>query len=179
MDVRIGQRQPGKGFGDMAHLGLHPAQKLPPHRRVVEQLTHFDRRPLRTAAGRHPQRMPGRDFQLGAGGRRGRATAQHQPADFGDRGQGFAPKTERGHAEQVVAVAQFARGVAGHGQRQFVGLDAAAVVGHAHQFQPALLNRHVDPLGPGVDGIFHQLLHHASRALDHLAGGDLVHNARR
>ena len=179
VDVRIGQGQPGEGFADVTHLGLRAAQKLPPHRRVVEQLSNFDRRPPRAAARRHAQRMTGRDFQLGTGRRLVGAAAQDQPADFGDRRQGFAPKSERRHAKQIVAVAQFARGMAGHGQRQFVGGNSAAVVGHAHQFQPTLLDRHVDPPGAGIDRVFHQLFDDARRPLDHLAGGDLVHDARR
>ena len=106
-----------------------------------------------------------------------RAAPQHQPAHFGDRGQGLAAEAQRADAEQVVGLGQFAGGVAGHGQRQLVGRDAAAVVDHADQFQSALLDRHVDPRGPGIDGVFHQLLDHAGRPLDHLAGGDLVDQA--
>ena len=39
---------------------------------------------------------------------------------------------------------------------------------------PPCSDRDVDPRGPGVDGVLHQLLDHAGRPLDHLAGGDLV-----
>ncbi len=123
--------------------------------------------------------MTGGDFQLGARGGVGRATAEDQPADFGDRSQRLAAKPKRGHAKQVVAVAQFARGMTGHGQRQLVGGDSAAVVRHANQLQPALLNRHVDPPGAGIDRVFHQFLDDARRPLDHLAGGNLIHDARR
>ena len=43
-----------------------------------------------------------------------------------------------------------------------------------HQVQSAALGRNVDPRRPGVDGVFHQLLDHARRPFDDLAGRDLV-----
>ena len=109
----------------------------------------------------------------------GRAAAEHQPADFGDRGQRLAAEAERADREQVVGRANFARGVTRRGQRQFVRGDAAAVVGHADQFAAALLDRDVDSRRAGIDRVFEQLLHNAGRPLDHLAGGDFVHDARR
>ena len=107
-----------------------------------------------------------------------RAAAEHQPADLGDRGQGLAAKAQRADAEQIVGIADFAGGVAGHGQQQLVGANAAAVVGHANQIRAALLDRHVDPRGPGVHGVLQQLLDDARRPLDDFAGRDLVDHAR-
>ena len=34
----------GEGLADVAELGLRGAEKLPPHRRVEEQVADFDRR---------------------------------------------------------------------------------------------------------------------------------------
>jgi hypothetical protein len=62
----------------------------------------------------------------------------------------------------------------GHGQRQFFGGDSAAVIDHADQFQPALHHLNIDARRARIDGIFHQLLHHACRPFDDLAGGDFV-----
>ena len=77
------------------------------------------------------------------------------------------------------ASANLAGGVAGHGQRQLVGRDAAAVVDDADQLAAALLHRHVDPRRAGVERVLDQLLDDARRPLDHLARGDLVDDARR
>src|SRR5262249_41758201 len=48
------------------------------------------------------------------------------------------------------------------------------VVGHPHALDAALLDVHPDPPRPGVERVLEELLDHAGRALDHLAGGDLV-----
>ena len=112
------------------------------------------------------------DFRPALVGRR--AAANHQPADLADRGQGLAAEAQRAHAEQVVGLGELARGVGGDGQRQFFGRNPAAVVRHPHQVQSAAGGRHVDPRRPGVDRVFHQLLDHARRPFDDLAGRDLV-----
>ena len=66
-----------------------------------------------------------------------------------------------------------------HGQWQFVGGDAMAVVDHAHKFNATLGNGHINPRGASIDGVFQQLLHHAGRPLNHLAGGNFIDDARR
>ena len=108
-----------------------------------------------------------------------RPAAEHEPAHFGDRRQRFAAEAERADAKQIVGLANLARGMGRDGQQQLLGRDAAAVVHDADQFHAPLLDRHVDPPRAGVDRVFHQLLHHARRPLDHFAGGDLVDDARR
>ena len=55
-----------------------------------------------------------------------------------------------------------------------VGRDAGAVVTHLDQVQAAARGHHLDALRAGIERVLDQLLHHARRALDHLAGGDLV-----
>ena len=107
-----------------------------------------------------------------------RAAPQHQPAHFGDRGQCLAAETQRADAEQIVGLGDFARGVAGQGQRQLLGRDAAAVIDHPHHFQPALRDRNVDSRGARIDGVLHQFLDHARRPFDDLAGGDFVDQGR-
>jgi hypothetical protein len=66
------------------------------------------------------------------------------------------------------------RGVAGERQRQFVRRDAAAVVGHADQRLAAVGHGDLDPRGPGVERVLHQLLHGRGRALHHLSRRDAV-----
>jgi hypothetical protein len=69
--------------------------------------------------------------------------------------------------------------VAGEGQGQVVGLDAAAVVHNADQLHAALLGVHIDTPAAGVHGVFEQLLDDAGGPLDDLACGDLVDDEQR
>ena len=178
VDVRMGEREPREGFGGVAHFGLGGAEELVPHRRVEEQVPHFDRGADGAADGGDRPGLAADDFEFGAVGGLGGAAANGEPADFGDRGQRFAAEAERADVEQIVGLADFARGVAGDRERQLVDFDAAAIVGHADQLAAPLLYRHVDPRRAGVDGVLQQLLQDAGRALDHLARGDLVDDAR-
>ena len=174
MDLRGGQRDPCTRLAHVAELGGRGAKELSPHGRVEEQVVYFDGRARRTTAGGGRAKLAAGRFDFAAALALGRSAAEHQPADFGDRGQRLAAKPERANAEQVVGLGQFARGVAGQGQRQLVDRNAAAVIDHPDHFQPTLADRDVDPRGAGVDGVLHQLFHHARRPLDHLAGGDFV-----
>ncbi len=64
------------------------------------------------------------------------------------------------------------------GERQIGGTHAAAVVGDADQREPAGRRHHLDVGGAGIERVLDQLLHHAGRPLDHLAGGDAVDGLR-
>jgi hypothetical protein len=61
-------------------------------------------------------------------------------------------------------------------EQRVVAAHARAVVGHADEAASARADFHGDFLRPGVQGIFHQLLHDAGGPLHHFAGGDLVGN---
>ncbi|MNN22664.1 hypothetical protein D3C81_1360310 [compost metagenome] len=62
----------------------------------------------------------------------------------------------------------------GQRQRQVIGRDAAAIVTHPQQLDPALLDINIDALGAGVEAVFQQFLDHRGRTFNHLTGGDLV-----
>ena len=55
----------------------------------------------------------------------------------------------------------------------------AAVVGDADIGGAAGAELHRDVFGPGVKGVFHELLHHGGGALHHLAGGDEIRHMGR
>ena len=67
----------------------------------------------------------------------------------------------------------------GEGQRQIVGVDAAAVIDDANQFGAALLDLDIDAPAAGIDGVFEQFLDDAGGSFDDLAGGDLADDERR
>ncbi len=98
--------------------------------------------------------------------------------DAADGGEGLAAEAEGADAEQVVGVAELAGGVAGEGQRQVVGGDAAAVVGDADQLGAALLQVDVDALRAGINGVFEEFFDDAGGPFDDLAGGDLGDDTR-
>ena len=61
---------------------------------------------------------------------------------------------------------------------QLPGSDTAAVVRDPDEAHAAPLDLHHHCRGAGVNGVFHQFLDHAGRALHHLAGGDQVRHMR-
>ncbi len=173
------QRQPRERFGDMAHLGRRRSEELAAHGRVEEQVLDLDAR-----AGRAVPRADGAEIaavadDFGAAAFFGRPRLQRHLGDAADGGEGFAAEAEGLDAKEVVGVVELAGGVGGEGQRQVVGVDAAAVVGDADQLDAALFHVHVHAAGAGVDGVFEEFLEDAGRPFDDLAGGDLVDDQRR
>ena len=67
-----------------------------------------------------------------------------------------------------------AGGVAEEGGGDVLRLHAAAVVGDPDIGDAALADLHRHSIGPGVQSVFQQLLHHRRRTLHHLPGGDHV-----
>ena len=59
-------------------------------------------------------------------------------------------------------------------QREIGARHAGAVVADADQPAAAAIGEDLDAGRAGVERVLDQLLHHARRALDHLAGGDAV-----
>ncbi len=79
MDVRMGQREPREGLGEVPYLGLRRAEELLPHRRVEEQVAHFDRRAARRLPiGAERLGRAADDFQLGRDRRVGGAASKRQ-----------------------------------------------------------------------------------------------------
>ena len=177
--VEAGQGQALDDFLQVVELGLLGAQELAPRRGVEEQVADLDAGAHRVRRRLHPRlhvaalglHLPG---LLGVGGARGHGQPRHRA----DRGQGLAAEAQAHHRLEVFQLADLAGGVARQGQRKVVGGDAAAVVAHPQQLDAALLHLDVDAPGAGVQAVLQQFLDHRGRALDHLAGGDLVGQPR-
>ena len=159
---------------EMRHvLGPLALQELEPRRRRREQLAH-----LHARAGierRRPHRLLGAAVDDDLVRRAGVALPRldGQPGDRADRGQRLAAEAQRGDVEQVL-VGELGGGVPLHRQRQVGRAHARAVVGDADQREAARRRHHLDLAGAGVERVLDQLLDHARRPLDHLAGGDAV-----
>ena len=102
--------------------------------------------------------------------------AGHQlhPAHRRDGGQRLAPEAQRADGLQIKLGADLAGGMAQEGGQAVLRLDAGAVVRHPDVAHAAPLDLHRHCGGPGVNGVFRQLLHGAGRALHHLAGGNQI-----
>ena len=174
LHVRTGQRQRAQPFLDVAHLGALGTQELAPRRHVVEQVAHLHRGAGRMRLGQHLAHAAALDLQLAAMLGIGATRGQPETADRGDRGQGLATESQRGHRLQVVERGDLAGGMAADRQRQFGRIDATAVVADPDQAHPALLQFDVDPACTGIKRVLDQLLDHRCRAFDDFAGGDLV-----
>ncbi len=161
----------GKGGGPLGGVLFHV---LEPGGGVVEEVPHHHGGALGAsgllAAGDHaPLQLQG-DAEVTAGG----AGEDLHPGDRGDGGQGLPPEAQGADGLQVVLGADLAGGVAEEGGLHVGGVDAAAVVGDPDVGHASPLDLHREGMGPGVDGVLHQLLHHRGGALHHLAGGDEV-----
>ncbi|MNJ40388.1 hypothetical protein D3C77_352840 [compost metagenome] len=163
----------------MIEFGFFGLEELAAGRGIEEQVAHFHRSTHRVGRRLHARghvaafgfHLPG---LLGVARARSQGQARHRA----DRGQGFTPETQAHDPLQVLKIANFAGGVTGQGQRQVIGSNAAAVVAYPQQLDAALLHFHINAPGTGVQAVFQQFLDHRCRALDHLAGGDLVRQPR-
>jgi len=171
----LGQRDPRELLGDVAQLGVGGAQEFAAGRGLVEQVADLDRR-ADVAAARHDGSLLAA-IDLDAVG----LVAVRRSADGADlrhrrdAGQRLSAKPERGDPVQVVGLPDLACRMRFEGGREVVGVHAVAVVADGDELPTAVLDRHGDGGGPGVDAVFDQFLDDAGRAFDHLACGDQVH----
>ena len=167
-DVGPRQCQRAQPVLDVRQLGAFGAQELAPRGHVVEQVAHFHRGAGRMRVRRHLADLAAIDLQQRAVLAAGAPRRQPEAADRGHRRQRFAAEAERGHGFQVVDAGDLAGGVARHRQRQFVGLDAAAIVADPDQADAAVLQVDVDAAGAGIQGVLDQFLDHGGRAVRRL-----------
>ena len=171
--VRMGQRLALDGPRHLGGLDGIPLHKFQPGRGVVEEVPDHDGGAVGAAGGpfvQDPSRLQMEADALGLGG-------LGQQIDLGHRrdgGQGLAPEAQGADGGQILLGAELAGGVAEKGGLHIGGVDAAAVVRDPEIGHAAVLNLHGDLLGPGVQGVFHQLLGRRGGPLHHLAGGNQI-----
>ncbi len=95
-----------------------------------------------------------------------------------DTGQRLAAKTKAPHLLQLLQGADLARGVTVQRERQIFSTDTQAIVADANQLCAGGLDVNIHSGGAGIETVFQQLLDHRCRALDDLAGGNLIGEAR-
>src|SRR5690606_35010281 len=116
----------------------------------VEQVAHLDPGAVRAGEGGGGQRprSAGLDGDGPGVGRVPGAAGDGQAGDRTDRGQGLAAEAEGGDAQQIdvagVVGLELGGGVALDGDRQFVGGNALAVVGHQNPGQASAVGLDLD-----------------------------------
>ena len=99
---------------------------------------------------------------------------QRQAGDRSHRSQRLTAKTERCHPFKIVQRGQFRRGVTRQRQCQLLPGDAATVVGHPDQLDPALFQLNLQGVATRIKRVFQQFLEHRSRTFHHLARRNLA-----
>ena len=172
----LGPAQRAAQRGLHAGRGLRPIgfEKLEPGGGVEEDAAHGHDRTLGAAGLVHILNIARGDGDVGAAAVALPTGGQLDFADGGDGGQRLTAKAHRADGLQSLLVMELGGGVAHEGDARVLGGHAAAVVGHADIGGPAAAQLHGHRVGPGVKGVFHQLLDHRRGAFDHLAGGDHI-----
>src|SRR5262249_13279864 len=148
-------------------------------RHVVEQVPDLDARAGRAVPGRDRPQFPALAGDLRPADLVGGPRLQLDLGDAADGGEGLAAEAEGVDAEEVLGRGELAGGVAGEGQGQVLGGNAATVVHHLDQIGASPGHLDVDAGAARVEGVLQQLLDDAGRPLHDLARGDLVDEVRR
>ena len=169
----MGQGQVLHEAADRRRLGAVLLHEFQPGGGIVKQVPHCDGSALRRTGflnlSRHAS-LQGENGGVLPVGPRGNL----HPADGGNGRQGLAPEAQGADGGQILRMPQFAGGVAEEGGGQFPGGNTAAVVSDPDEAHAAPPQFHHNGGGSGINGVFHQLLHHAGGALYHLACGDQI-----
>jgi hypothetical protein len=167
---RDGLKEPER----LRHLRLGALEELEARGRVEEEVFRLDH----GAGCRRHQELLGHRSSLATDERAGvRPPLARQDGEACDRADGrqrFAAEPEGGDRLEVGIARELGRSVPGQREVNLVGAHPHAVVAHADELAPGVLEIHSDGRAAGIDGVLHQLLHDRRRALHHLAGGNLV-----
>jgi hypothetical protein len=118
--------------------------------------------------------MAGVGADLGGVRGGGRAAGQHEMGDRGNRGQRLAAEAQCQDRFEFVQRGDLAGGVAHQRDGQFVGGDAAAVVGDDDASHAAFLEPDTQLRGAGVECVLEQFLDDRRGPFHHFTGGDLA-----
>jgi hypothetical protein len=173
-DIGPRQRQRAQPVLDMRQLGAFGAQELAPRRHVVEQVAHFHRGAGRMRVRHDLADLAALDLQQRAVFVAVAPRRQPEATHRGHRGQRLAAEAECRDRLQVIDAGDLAGRVALHRQRQFGGVDAAAIVADPDQADAAVLQVDVDAARAGIQSVLDQLLDHGRGPFHDFAGGNLV-----
>ena len=170
----VRQRQPKHRLLAVPQLRLLSPEKLPARRHGVKEVLHHHLRARPGGGGPDAQHLTCVHADFRAHGGTGFRRPQQKLGDGGHRGQGLPPEAKRRDALQPGQRAQLAGGVPTQRERRVLGRHPPSVVHHLNSLGAATLQADEEALRSSVERVFAELLHHRRRALDDLAGGDLV-----
>ncbi len=173
-DLRIAQRHTLELGADLRRRSRAFVEEAAARRHVVEKVAHEKLRPHRTHDRFLGHELSAVDLGAGAHFVALLARAQLDLRHGGDRRERLAAEAERRERIDVVHGRNLAGGMAVESHARVDGRHAAAVVDDLYQVFAAVAEVDLHTPGTGVDGVFHHLLHDRRRAVDHLAGRDLV-----
>jgi hypothetical protein len=148
-------------------------EKLQPCGRGEKKIGHFDFRALRAGGRRDLKFLAEIDTQM----RRMIGTrATGDKIDTGHRGNGgqsLAAKAKRRNIGKI-AIGQFGGGMTIDSEDEIVCAHALAIIHHADETPPALLQCNIDTLCTGIERILDEFLDGRSRTLDNLARSNAI-----
>ena len=173
-DFRVSQGQPRNDIQTVRPFRCLCLEKFFSHGNRIKNTAYRDSGPCRTTGFRrftnfpcldnnpHPRKnLRGARDQFGSG--------------YGcNARQGFSPESKGSHPVKIIEFGNFARGVAGKGQSNILGIDTAPIVGKPDQFTTASFQFNCDFCRSCIQGIFQELLDDGRRSLHNLAGGNSV-----
>ena len=178
-DMGMAQRQMLHHTGDGGALSAVLFHELHAGGRVIEEVADADGSALRRTCLRHILRCAALNVERAARRTALGAGENVHAADGGNGSQRLTAKAQCADGAQIIGSAELTGGVAQKGRGQLVMGDAAAVVADADIGHAAVLNLHHNGRASGVNGVFHQLLHHTGGTLHHLACGNQVRHMGR
>ncbi len=173
-DLGIAERELRDHARDLRRFAGVGLEKLAPRRQVVEEIADFDRRAFGRADFLDGRDSAAVDAYLGAGDVAAQPRLHHEMRHRRDARQRLAAEPERVNGGEIVGALNLARRVALEREPRIIRAHPLAVILDAHEALAAHLDVHLDAPRACVDGVFDELFDDRRRALDNLAGGDLI-----
>jgi hypothetical protein len=167
----------GKPFDeahDMRQLRRDRPHELAARRHIEEQIANFDAGARRMCRGFHGLHGTAIDEYLSRCIGVDRPRHDPHPRDGPDGRQRLTAEAERHDRLEIIERRNLAGGMALHREGELACRHAAAIIAHADQRAAALFDVDLDARCPGIETVLDQFLDHRRRALDDLAGRDLV-----
>jgi hypothetical protein len=161
----------------LVHVGLLGAlgfQELAPGRRVEKEIAHLHRRSPRMRGGADLDIPRAVHLQARSVSGVRRCRGDREPGHGRHAGKRLPAEPEAADSNQVVRPRDLAGSVSCDGQRQVGRVDALPVVADEDALYAAELGLQPNRPRTRIKAVLDELLHQRSRALDHLARGDLV-----
>ena len=178
-DLGISQRILFEHMVAMAYLGVAAFEKFEAGWYRAKEIAHGERRALRRGRCAHRRDLSIAGADLRALCSLAMPAQQRDIRHSRDTGQRLPAKTERADMLQVVDLRHFTGSMTLQGQLQFIAGNAAAVVSHANELEPAIRQVNANLRSSGIDTILNEFFNNRGGPLNDLARGNFRGNIRR